>query len=146
MKRAGQRPQTMEREKGFEDVIAKEFPNIQIVARQVRHVRPGQGSRTPPRTCLPRITDLAGMFAFRRAQFCSARRSPSKARGLTEKVNLVAFDSTEGMVEDPLKAGRDRRKWWFRTLSRWGYQACENAGWIICTESPPPSASTSALA
>src|SRR5260370_635890 len=53
---------TMEREKGFEDVIAKEFPNIQIVARQF-----GMSDRAKPRDAAQHMPaahdDLAGMFA-----------------------------------------------------------------------------------
>ena len=47
--------------------------------------------------------DLAGMFASAEPSSVGAALA-IKARGLADKVNLVAFDSTEGMVED-LKTG-----------------------------------------
>jgi len=93
---------TMEREKGFEDVIAKEFPNIQIVARQF-----GMSDRAKARDAAENMLaahdDLAGMFASAEPSSVGAALA-IKARGLADKVNLVAFDSTEGMVED-LKTG-----------------------------------------
>ena len=48
-------------------------------------------------------SDLAGMFASAEPSSVGAALA-IKARGLADKVNLVAFDSTEGMVED-LKTG-----------------------------------------
>ena len=93
---------TMEREKGFEDVIAKEFPNIRIVARQY-----GMSDRAKARDAAENIlsaqTDLDGMFASAEPSSVGAALA-IKARNLTEKVSLVAFDSTEGLIED-LKAG-----------------------------------------
>jgi len=93
---------TMEREKGFEDVIAKEFPDIKIVARQF-----GMSDRAKARDAAENMLaahdDLAGMFASAEPSSVGAALA-IKARGLTDKVNLVAFDSTEGMVED-LKIG-----------------------------------------
>ena len=93
---------TMDREKGFEDVIAKEFPNIQIVARQF-----GMSDRAKARDAAENIlsahTDLNGIFASSEPSSVGAALA-IRARNLTEQVNMVAFDSTEGMVED-LKAG-----------------------------------------
>lgn len=93
---------TMERERGFEDAMAKEFPEIKIVARQF-----GMSDRAKARDAAENMLaahdDLAGMFASAEPSSVGAALA-IKARGLTEKVNLVAFDSTEGMVED-LKIG-----------------------------------------
>jgi ribose transport system substrate-binding protein len=93
---------TMEREKGFEDAMAKEFPEIKIVARQF-----GMSDRAKARDAAENMlaahNDLAGMFASAEPSSVGAALA-IKARGLTGKVNLVAFDSTEGMVED-LKIG-----------------------------------------
>jgi len=93
---------TMEREKGFEDAMAKEFPEIKIVSRQF-----GMSDRAKARDAAENMLaahdDLAGMFASAEPSSVGAALA-IKARGLTEKVNLVAFDSTEGMVED-LKIG-----------------------------------------
>lgn len=93
---------TAERERGFEDVIAREFPDIRIVARQY-----GMSDRAHARAVaenfLTAHADLDGMF-------CSTEPSSTgaslalKARGLAGKVRLVAFDSADSMVED-LRAG-----------------------------------------
>src|SRR5207245_3171180 len=93
---------TMEREKCFKYFIAKEFPNIQIVAQQF-----GMSDRAKARDAAENMLaahdDLAGMFASAEPSSVGAALA-IKARGLADKVNLVAFDSTEGMVED-LKTG-----------------------------------------
>src|SRR6266576_2498320 len=93
---------TMEREKGFEDVIAKEFPNIQIVARQF-----GMSDRAKARDAAENIlsahTDLDGVFASSEPSSVGAALA-IKARNLADKVSLVAFDSTDGLVEE-LKTG-----------------------------------------
>ena len=93
---------TMDREKGFEDVIAKEFPNIQIVARQF-----GMSDRAKSRDAAENIlsahTDLDGVFASSEPSSVGAALA-IKARNLADKVNLVAFDSTEGLIAD-LKLG-----------------------------------------
>jgi ribose transport system substrate-binding protein len=93
---------TMDREKGFEEVIRKEFPNIQIVARQF-----GMSDRAKARDAAENMlaahTDLDGLFASAEPSSVGAALA-IKARGLADKVNLVAFDSTDGMVED-LKNG-----------------------------------------
>src|SRR5438094_1051321 len=93
---------TMEREKGFEDVIAKEFPNIRIVARQF-----GMSDRAKARDAAENIlsahTGLDGIFASAEPSSVGAALA-IKARNLADKVSLVAFDSTEGLIAD-LKLG-----------------------------------------
>jgi ribose transport system substrate-binding protein len=93
---------TMDREKGFEDAMAKEFPNIRIVARQY-----GMSDRAKARDAAENILSaqpgLVGVFGSAEPSSVGAALA-IKARGLTDKVSLVAFDSTEGMVED-LKTG-----------------------------------------
>jgi ribose transport system substrate-binding protein len=93
---------TLDREKGFEDAMAKEFPNIQVVARQF-----GMSDRAKARDAAENMLgahpDLNGMFASCEPSSVGAALA-IKARGLTDKVSLVAFDSTDGMIED-LKNG-----------------------------------------
>jgi ribose transport system substrate-binding protein len=93
---------TMDRERGFQDVIAKEFPGIQIVARQF-----GMSDRAKSRDAAENIlsahTDLDGMFASSEPSSVGAALA-IKARNLADKVNLVAFDSTDGLIAD-LKLG-----------------------------------------
>jgi len=89
---------TMDREKGFEDTIAKEFPGIQIAARQY-----GMSDRSKARTAAENIltaqADIAGIFGSSEPSSVGVALA-LKARGLSGKVKLVAFDSSEGMVED----------------------------------------------
>jgi ribose transport system substrate-binding protein len=89
---------TMEREKGFEDAVAGEFPAVAIVARQY-----GMSDRAKARDAaenfLSAHADLRGIFASAEPSSVGAALA-IKGRNLTEKVSLVAFDSTEGMVED----------------------------------------------
>jgi len=93
---------TVDRERGFEDVINKEFPQIKIVARQF-----GMSDRAKARYAaenfLSAHTDLDGIFASAEPSSVGAALAV-KVRNLAEKVNLVAFDSTEGLV-DELKSG-----------------------------------------
>lgn len=90
---------TMDREKGFEDTMAQEFAaQIQIVARQY-----GMSDRSKARAAaenfLTAHPDLDGIF-------CSTEPSATgaalalKSREAAGKIKFVAFDSSEGMVED----------------------------------------------
>jgi len=93
---------TMERERGFEDVIRGEFPKIQIVARQF-----GMADRARARAAAENILaahpDLAGLFASTEPSSSGAALA-LKARGLVGKVRFVAFDFAQNMIDD-LKAG-----------------------------------------
>jgi ribose transport system substrate-binding protein len=89
---------TMERERGFEDVAAKEFPGIRIVARQY-----GMSDRARARAVTENILaahpDLDGIF-------CSTEPSSTgaslalKARELAGKVKFVGFDWVDLMITD----------------------------------------------
>ena len=89
---------TMERERGFRDVIGKEFPAVKIVAEQF-----GQSDRAKARAAAENMlaanADLAGMFASAEPSSVGAALA-IKARELSGRVKLVTFDSSEGMVED----------------------------------------------
>jgi ribose transport system substrate-binding protein len=93
---------TGDRERGFEEVIAKEFPAIQIVARQY-----GMADRAKSRDAAENILtahpDLDGMFASAEANSIGAVQA-IKARGLSGKIKLVTFDSSD-MHIDALKDG-----------------------------------------
>ncbi len=93
---------TMDRERGFEDVIKAEFPGIRIVASQF-----GQSDRSKAMAATENILtahpDLDGIFASSEPSSVGASLA-LKSRGLGGKVQLVAFDSSDGMVED-LKGG-----------------------------------------
>ena len=93
---------TMDRERGFEEVIKAEFPGIRIVAQQF-----GQSDRSKAMAATENILtahpDLDGLFASSEPSSVGASLA-IKSRSLAGKVQLVAFDSSDGMVED-LKAG-----------------------------------------
>ena len=93
---------TMDRERGFDDVMRTEFPNIQIVARQY-----GQSDRSKAMTATENILtahpDLNGIFASAEPSSVGAALA-LKSRGLAGKVKFVAFDSSDTMIED-LKNG-----------------------------------------
>jgi ribose transport system substrate-binding protein len=93
---------TMDREAGFNEVMAKEFPNIQVVASQF-----GMSDRAKAMAASENILtahpDLDGIFASSEPSSVGAALA-IKSRGLSGKVKLVAFDSSDGMIED-LKGG-----------------------------------------
>lgn len=93
---------TMERERGFEEVIAKDFPKIKIVASQF-----GMSDRAKARAAAENILTahpkLDGIFASAEPSSVGTALAID-ARGLTGKLKFVAFDSSDGMVED-LKDG-----------------------------------------
>jgi ribose transport system substrate-binding protein len=88
---------TGDRERGFEETMAKEFPAIQIVARQY-----GMADRAKSREAAENIltahADLDGMFASAEANSIGAVQA-IKSRGLSGKIKLVTFDSSEAHIE-----------------------------------------------
>ncbi len=93
---------TMDREGGFEDVIKKEFPGIQIVARQYGMANHSK-SMAAAENMLTAHPDLNGMFGSTEPSSLGAAQA-LKERNLAGKVKFVAFDSTDKMVED-VRAG-----------------------------------------
>jgi ribose transport system substrate-binding protein len=89
---------TMDRERGFEDVMAHEFPGIKIVARQF-----SSGDREKALNVTENILTanprLEGIFASSEPSSVGAAQA-LKSRGLTGKVRLVAFDSSQGLIDD----------------------------------------------
>ncbi len=93
---------TMDRERGFDDVLKAEFPHIQVVARQY-----GQSDRSKAMTAAENILtahpDLDGIFASSEPSSVGTALA-IKSRNLVGKIKFVAFDSSQSMIED-LKAG-----------------------------------------
>jgi len=93
---------TMDRERGFEDVMKTEFPQIKIVARQF-----GMSDRSKAMGAAENILtahpDLNGIFASSEPSSIGAALA-LKSRNLAGKVKFVSFDSSDTLVED-LKAG-----------------------------------------
>ena len=93
---------TVLREQGFEQTIAKEFPNITIAARQF-----GMADRAKARAAAENMLtaqpDLAGLFASSEASSFGAIQALT-ARGLNGKVKLITFDTSDLHVT-ALKSG-----------------------------------------
>ena len=92
----------MDREKGFAEVMARDFPGIKVVGSQY-----GMSDRAKSRAAAENILtahpDLNGIFASSEPSSVGSALA-IKARNLSEKVVLVAFDSSDTMVQD-LKDG-----------------------------------------
>ena len=93
---------TLEREKGFEEALGKEFPGIRIVARQF-----GMSDRAKSlgvaEDLLTAHPELNGLFASNEPGSVGGAQA-LKSRKLTERIKLVGFDSSPTLVDD-LKAG-----------------------------------------
>ena len=89
---------TMDREQGFTETIQKEFPDIKIVGQQY-----GMSDRARARAAAENILtanpDIDGLFASAEPSSTGAA-SAINARQLADKVTLVAFDSSDSMVQD----------------------------------------------
>lgn len=88
---------TVLREQGFEATMAKEFPGIRIAARQFGMADPAR-SRAAAENILTGHPDLAGIFASSEAASIGAIHA-IRSRGLSGKVKLVTFDSSEDHLE-----------------------------------------------
>lgn len=93
---------TMDRERGFEEAIKAEFPDIKIVASQF-----GLSDRSKAMGVTENILtahpEINGIFASSEPSSMGVSLA-LKSRGLAGKVKQVAFDSSDAMIED-LKAG-----------------------------------------
>jgi ribose transport system substrate-binding protein len=89
---------TMDRETGFQEVIRKDFPGIQIVATQY-----GMSDRSKAMAAAENILtahpNLNGIFGSSEPSSVGASLAV-KGRGLAGKVKIVSFDSSDGLIED----------------------------------------------
>lgn len=93
---------TMDRERGFEETLAKEFPGLSIAARQYGLSDRGK-ARSAAENMLTAHPDLKGMFCSSEPSAVGATLAV-KARQLSGKLKLVTFDSSADLVEE-LKGG-----------------------------------------
>jgi ribose transport system substrate-binding protein len=93
---------TMAREHGFKDTLAKEFPQIKIVAFQYG-MSDRSRSLSVSEDILTAHPALAGIFASAEPATIGADQA-LKERGLAGKVKLVGFDSSPSLVDD-IRAG-----------------------------------------
>jgi ribose transport system substrate-binding protein len=89
---------TMEREKGFEDTIAKEFPGIQKVAEQYC-MSDRAKALAVTENMLTANPDLTAVFASAEPATVGAAQA-FKARGAAGKIKFVGFDSSESIEKD----------------------------------------------
>ena len=112
---------TMDRERGFQEVIGKEYPGIKIVATQYG-MSDSAKSMAAAENMLTAHPDLDGLFASAEPGSVGAVQA-IKARNLSGKIKLVSFDSSDGLIEalkeniiqamvvqDPYKMGHDAVK------------------------------------
>ncbi|HEV2351973.1 MAG TPA: substrate-binding domain-containing protein [Terriglobia bacterium] len=93
---------TLAREQGFTDTLAKEFPNIKLVAQQYG-MSDRARSLAVSEDILTAHPDLDGMFASNESSAIGAAQA-IKERGLAGKVKMVGFDSSPSLNDD-LRAG-----------------------------------------
>lgn len=89
---------TLERENGFKDVMAKEFPGIKLVAEQYSMSNRAK-ALSVTENILTANPQLDGIFASSEPSSVGASQAV-KSRGLAGKLKLVAFDSSEGLIKD----------------------------------------------
>ncbi len=89
---------TMDRERGFTDALQKEFPAVKIVAEQYSMSDRAKGM-SAAENIITAHPALDGMFASSEPSSVGAAQA-LKAHGLAGKLKLVAFDSSEGLVDD----------------------------------------------
>lgn len=89
---------TMDREKGFEETLTKEFPRVKITARQYSMSDRARG-RAAAENMLTANPQLKGIFASAEPGSVGASLA-IQARGLTGKVKLVTFDSSVTLESD----------------------------------------------
>jgi ribose transport system substrate-binding protein len=107
---------TVSREQGFEDTITQMFPRIRIVARQFGLGDPAR-SRAAAENILTAQPALDGIFASSEASSIGTIHA-LRARGLSGKIKLITFDSSEDhlqglkegtvdvmLVQDPFRLG-----------------------------------------
>ena len=85
------------REQGFEQTIAKEFPQLNIVARQYCMADAAR-SRSVAEDILAAHPNLAGIFASSEAASLGSIQA-LRGRGLAGKVKLITFDFSKTHVE-----------------------------------------------
>jgi ribose transport system substrate-binding protein len=88
---------TVLREQGFEQTMAKEFPQFKIVAKQFCMADPAR-SRQVAEDILAAHPNLGGIFASSEAASLGSIQA-IRGRGLSGKVKLVTFDFSKTHVE-----------------------------------------------
>jgi len=93
---------TMDRERGFENLMSRRFPFIHIVAKQYGMADHAK-ALSVTENILTADPNLDGLFASSEPSSVGAAQA-LKSRGLNGRVRFVAFDATQGLV-DAMKDG-----------------------------------------
>ena len=93
---------TMDRERGFDEVMKSEFPAIEVVARQFS-MSDRSKARAAAENILTANRDLDGIFGSAEPGSVGIALA-LKSRGLSGKVKCVGFDASDSLIED-LKGG-----------------------------------------
>jgi ribose transport system substrate-binding protein len=125
---------TGDRERGFEEVMAKEFPAIQIVARQYGMADRAR-SREAAENILTAHPDVDGFFASAEANSIGAVQA-LKARKLNGKIRLITFDTSDAHLE-ALKDGTIDLML-VQDPYRLGYEAVHALVMKLNGQTPPP--------
>jgi ribose transport system substrate-binding protein len=124
---------TMDREKGFTEVVEREFPGMKVVASQF-----GMSDRAKSRAAAENILtahpDLDGIFASSEPSSLGAALA-LKARGLADKVVLVAFDASDSMIDDLRSGAIDAMV--VQDPQRMGYEAVKTIVDKLNGKNPP---------
>jgi ribose transport system substrate-binding protein len=124
---------TGDRERGFEEIIKKEFPAVQIVARQYGMADRAR-SRAAAENILTAHPDLDGMFASAEANSIGAIQALD-SRGLAGKVKLVTFDTSDVHKEAFAKGTIDVML--VQDPYRIGYEAVKSLALKLNGQTPP---------
>ena len=124
---------TMEREQGFQDEIAKRFPQMSVVAMQF-----GMADRAKAMAATENVLtahpDLAGLFADNESSSSGAVQALKSRK--PRAVKLVAFDASDQLIAD-LRAG------WIDSLVvqnpfKMGYESTRAVALKLAGQTPPP--------
>jgi ribose transport system substrate-binding protein len=124
---------TMDRERGFTDTLAREFPALKIEASEHGFADPGR-SRTAAEKMLDAHPSIVALFASSEPSSVGAANA-IKARKLEAKVLLVAFDSSEAMVDDLRSGAIDAML--VQDPQRMGYEAVKTLVMKLNGQTPP---------
>jgi ribose transport system substrate-binding protein len=131
---------SMDRERAFDDVMAKEFPNIRIAGSQY-----GMSDRAKvlaaAENLLTAHPDVNGIFASAESSSVGAALA-LKARGLAGKVRFVAFDASPDLIADLRDGTIDALV--AQDPFRIGYEAVKSLAADLRGHKPPKSIDLSA--
>jgi ribose transport system substrate-binding protein len=93
---------TMDRERGFDDLMQSDYPNIQVVAREYGMSDPAK-SQSAAEKILSENPELDGLFASSEPSSAGAVAA-LRSKGRAGKTRFVSFDSSDALVNE-LRAG-----------------------------------------